>query len=689
MADPRADATSLRRRVARRSAPIAASAALVLSAVMTSGGVAAASTPGRETVAALDPALTAGRGATVNFVEQEAENAVTNGAIIGFDTTAYTLAAEASGRQAVKLTAPGQFVEFTLTRPANAITLRYAIPDAATGGGIEAPLTLSLKGKRLSTLTLTSKYSWLYNQYPFSNDPGAGLVHPDWWVTECSCVPQYTDPAPTFSTPFRPMHFYDEQRVLLGKTYDIGDKVRVSVPAGTNATWTVIDLVDFEKVSPPVRNVPNSLSVLDFGADPTGAADSAGAFDSAIAAANARGKIVFIPAGTYQVNRHILVDDVTINGAGSWWTIIKGHEVALAAPAPDGSVHTGVGFYGKYVNDGGSSNVHLSNFAIEGDVRERIDTDQVNGVGGALSNSTIDGVYIHHTKVGLWFDGPLNNLTVRNTIVADVIADGINFRRGVTNSRVENSFFRNTGDDGMAMWSHNVSTVATDEDATNVFDHNTVQTPTLANGIAVYGGRDNTVSNNLVADPIREGSGLHAGQRFSSTPFTGYLKFTNNTTVRAGTFELNWNIGLGAIWLFALEGSLSADIQVTGDNFLQSTYNAIMLVSDWPVKDLYTITNVHFKDVKVDGTGTSVVSGRTAGSASFENVDARNVGAVGVNNCGSFHFTAAGSEFSLTDLGGNDGGGTTGPWLASWELPNTITCDDRPPVVPPPAPSAW
>jgi hypothetical protein len=689
MADPRADATSFRARAARRSGPIAASAALVLSAVMTSGGVAAASTPGRETVAALDPALTSGRGATVNFVEQEAENAVTNGTIIGFDTTAYTLAAEASGRRAVKLTAPGQFVEFTLTRPANAITLRYAIPDAAAGGGIEAPLTLSLKGKRLSTLTLTSKYSWLYNQYPFSNDPGAGLLHPDWWVTECSCVPQYTDPAPTFSTPFRPMHFYDEQRVLLGKTYDIGDKVRLTVPAGTNAAWTVIDVVDFEKVSPPVRNVPNSLSVLDFGADPTGAADSAGAFDSAIAAAKARGKIVFIPAGTYQVNRHILVDNVTIRGAGSWWTIIKGHEVTLAAPAPDGSVHTGVGFYGKYVDDGGSSNVHLSNFAIEGDVRERIDTDQVNGVGGALSDSTIDGLYIHHTKVGLWFDGPMNNLIVRNTIVADVIADGINFRRGVTNSRVENSFFRNTGDDGMAMWSHNVSTVATDEDANNVFDHNTVQTPTLANGIAVYGGRDNTVSNNVIADPIREGSGLHAGQRFSSTPFAGYLKFTNNTTVRAGTFELNWNIGLGAIWLFALEGSLSADVQVTGDNFLQSTYNAIMLVSDWPVKDLYTITNVHFKDIKVDGTGTSVVSGRVAGSASFENVDARNVGAVGVNNCGSFHFTAAGSEFSLTDLGGNDGGGTTGPWLASWELPNTITCDDRPPVVPPPAPSAW
>jgi hypothetical protein len=114
-----------------------------------------------------------------------------------------------------------------------------------------------------------------------------------------------------------------------------------------------------------------------------------------------------------------------------------------------------------------------------------------------------------------------------------------------------------------------------------------------------------------------------------------------------------------------------------------------MLVSDFPVKDLYSITNVHFKDIKVDGTGTSVVSARVAGSASFENVDARNVGAVGVNNCGSFHFTPAGSEFSLIDLGGNEGGGTTGPWFAPWELPNTITCNDRPAVVPPPPPSPW
>jgi hypothetical protein len=470
------------------------------------------------------------------------------------------------------------------------------------------------------------------------------------------------------------MHFYDEQRLRLDRTYPAGARVRL-----TASGPTVIDLLDSELVGPPHVRVIAS-NVRFFGADPTGRRDSADAFDRAIAFARRTRLKVYVPPGTYQVNRHIIVDDVTIEGAGNWYTVVTGHEVALNPPAPDGSVHTGVGFYGK---PGGSSNVHLSGFAIEGDVRERIDTDQVNGIGGALSNSTVDGLYIHHTKVGMWFDGPLTNLRITNNMIVDQIADAVNFHVGVTNSLVAHNFIRNTGDDGLAMWSESTA------DAGNTFDHNTVQTPTLANGIAIYGGENNTVSNNLVADPIREGSGLHVGSRFGAEPFTGHLWFTGNTTVRAGTYELNWNIGLGAIWLYALDRSIDADIQVVGNHFLDNTYNAIMLVSDWPVKDLYGITNVHFRDIRVDGTGTSVVSARVAGSASFENVDARNVGAVGVNNCGTFHFTPAGSEFTLTDLGGNDGGGTTGPWLAPWELPNTLTCDDRPPVVPPPPPSTW
>lgn len=669
-----------------RTLVAAVAAASLTIGVFATGQTASAAPPPPAspvvTRAALDPALVTGRGADVAFLEQEAENAATDGTVIGGGRSAYTIEAEASGRKAVRL-APGQYVEFTLPAAANAITVRYSIPDAPDGGGLTASLAVKA-GNQKSSLRMTSQYAYLYNQYPFSNDPNAGLLHPDWWITECACVPQFTTPAPTITTPFRPMKFYDEERLLLGKTYKAGEKIRLTAPAGI--AWTLIDLIDTELVGKPFVKLVAS-NVLLFGADPTGRKDSAPAIDKAIAFAKKKGLTVYIPPGTYRVDRHVIVDDVTIQGAGSWYTKIKGSQVTLASPAADGSVHTGVGFYGKDAADGGSSDVHLSGFSIEGDVRERIDTDQVNGVGGAFHDSSFTGLHIQHTKVGLWFDGPMSNVTVEKNIIVDQIADALNFHIGVTDSVARNNFVRNSGDDGMAMWAESRGgTTATN--ARNVFDHNTVQTPTLANGIAIYGGTDNTVSNNLVADTIREGSALHAGSRFGAHPFAGTLTFKDNTTVRAGTYELNWNIGLGSIWIFALEGSISG-IRITGDHYLDSTYNAILLVSDWGVKDLYSLSDVAFTDVRVDGTGTSVLSARIAGGASFQNVDARNVGAVGINNCGSFHFTPAGSEFAVTDLGGNDGGGTTGPWMASWELPNTITCDDRPPVVVPPAPSAW
>ncbi|WP_435817609.1 glycosyl hydrolase family 28-related protein [Micromonospora sediminicola] len=656
-------------------------AAVTAAALVVPPGSAAAATapPGPApavTRAALDPALVAGRGAAVDYVEQEAENARTTGTVIGPDRSAYTLAGEASGRRAVRLL-PGQYVEFTLPRATNALTVRYSIPDAPRGGGITAPLRVAVGRAPARTITLTSQYAWLYNQYPFTNDPDADLLHPDWWITECSCVPAATTPTPVVAKPFRPHHFYDEQRMLLGRTHRAGEVVRLTAPTGTAAAWTVIDLLDAHLVAPP-RVVPRAVNVLAFGADPTGRRESAGAFDRAVAHARRVDRPLYLPPGVFQVNRHVIVDDVTIVGAGSWYTVVKGREVALDTPAPDGSRHTGVGFYGRDAADGGSRHVHLSGFAIDGDVRERIDTDQVNAIGGALNHSTVDGLYLHHTKVGMWFDGPMTGLRVTDTVIADQIADGLNFHTGVTHSSVTNSVVRNSGDDALAMWSEGTA------NASNTFAYNTVQSPVLANGIALYGGADLTVAHNLVADPVREGSAIQIGSRFGAEPFAGRIRITGNTTVRAGTYDLNWNIGLGAIWFYALDRSIDADIQVTGDAYLDNTYNAIMLVSDWPVKDSVRIDNVRFRDIRVDGTGTSVVSARTAGGASFADVDARNVGAVGVNNCGSFHFTPAGSEFGLTDLGDNDGG-----WLAPWLLPNTITCDDRPPVVPPPPPTTW
>ena len=73
------------------------------------------------------------------------------------------------------------------------------------------------------------------------------------------------------------------------------------------------------------------------------------------------------------------------------------------------------------------------------------------------------------------------------------------------------------------------------------------------------------------------------------------------------------------------------------------------------------------KDIRVDGAGTNVINARAFGGASFENVDARNVGHRFINNCGSFNFPPTGPEFEVTLVGGNDGG-----WYdwGTW-------CDDR------------
>ncbi len=49
----------------------------------------------------------------------------------------------------------------------------YSLPVAPGGGGINSTLSLYQNGKLVQKLPVTSKYSWLYGKYPFTNDPKA------------------------------------------------------------------------------------------------------------------------------------------------------------------------------------------------------------------------------------------------------------------------------------------------------------------------------------------------------------------------------------------------------------------------------------------------------------------------------------------------------------------------------------
>jgi hypothetical protein len=516
----------------------------------------------------------------VPFVEYEAENGATNGEIVGPDRSFGSLAAEASGRRAVRLARPGDYVEITLARPANALTLRYAVPDSADGAGLDAEIGLFADGRRLAALPLTSRYGWFYGRYPFSNDPRDGKAH----------------------------HFYDDVRLKLDRTLPAGTRVRFVVEHPDAAAWRVLDVADFEEVGPPLPRPKDALSILDFGADPSGARESSAAVAAAIEAGRKARRPVWIDPGRYRIERHLIVDEVTLEGAGPWYSVLTGR---------------GVGVYGRDAAQGGSRHVTLKDFAIFGEVTDRQDKVQVNGVGGAMSDSDISDLWIQHTKVGLWFDGPMSGLRVRSLRLLDLTADGLNFHRGVTDASVEDSFVRNSGDDGLASWSHRIP------NARISFRHNTIIAPILANAIAAYGGGDIAISDNLVADTVTEGGGLHLGARFKATPFVGRLTIDHDTAARTGAWDANWKTGVGALWLYALDQPITgADIRIEDIELIDSSYEAVQFFGK-------TIEGVSVRRVLIDGAGSYALQLQAGGRAVFEAVVARGLGAVGVYDCGS------------------------------------------------------
>src|SRR3954454_24196104 len=550
-------------------------------------------------------AATGGVGATLPYVEVQAENSATTGTIIG-PTAAYnTLADEASYRKAVTLGA-GKSVEFTTPVPTNSIVFRYSIPDTGGGSVYTAPLSLYIDGTRSTNFTLTNAYSWYYGGYPFSNSPGSN-----------------------------PHHFYDEVHRLFGTSYPAGTTFKLQVDAEDTASSYTIDFADFENIAGTLAQPSGSVSVTSRGADPTGAADSTAAFNSAISSAGAGGT-VWIPEGTFRIPGQLILNNVTIRGAGMWRSTVVG-----AAP----------GFYGNFAPNA-SSGVHLADFAIFGDVQERNDGAQVNGVGGALNNSTVDRLWIEHMKVGAWMDGPFTNLVFNGMRIRNVTADGVNFHNGVTNSKVTNSDLRNLGDDGLATWSEQ------NADVNDSFDHNTVQYPILANGIAIYGGHDNFVTDNRVIDSgLVQGGGIHVAQRFNSTAL-GRPDVLRNTIIRSGSVDPNWQFGVGALWFDARDPAMTGLTNIDNILIQQSPFEAIQFVSG------SQISTVKINNATIQNTGTYVVQEQVGGAATITNSTATGTQAPQpIYSCST--------QFALTE-----GGATSG-------ISGASQCGFSPPPSPP------
>ncbi|HET6531494.1 MAG TPA: discoidin domain-containing protein [Actinoplanes sp.] len=589
--------------------------------------------------AGLSPFDITGRGATVPFVEHEAERAAYTGTKIGPTRYYGQLPSEASGREAVTLDAPGEYVEFTLTKPANAVTFRYSIPDSPDGAGRDASLDVRA-GSEVKAVPVTSKYGWYYGGYPFNNNPGDTNPH----------------------------HFYDEARAMFASTHPAGTKVRIQVSSTAQSPSFTIDLADFELVGDPIGRPANAIDVVaDYGANPNGgAADDTAKFQAAVNAGQAQGRPVYVPPGRYTLWSHVIVDRVTLQGAGPWYTVLGGRHPTQRNQA--------VGIYGKYNGQGGpSQNVTVRDLAIIGDIRERVDADQVNAFGGAMSNSVIDNVWMQHTKVGAWMDGPMDRFTIRNSRILDQTADGVNFHTGVTNSTVTNTFVRNTGDDALAMWAENVPNVG------NSFTRNTIGVTLLANHLVSYGGRDITISDNVAADSLTNGGGIHVANRYpgvnGATAVAGTWTIARNTLIRTGNSDYNWNFGVGAIWFSALNEPFGDPaINITDTDIYDSSYAALHWIEG-------ATRGINLRNVTIVGTGTYALQVQAPSTVSFTNVRASGIAQnPPIHNC-------VGSGFVIVDGGGNSGWQTTtpacGPWPApQWTYTGSPTTPTTPPVTP-------
>ncbi|MBV1948606.1 discoidin domain-containing protein [Streptomyces sp. BV129] len=548
---------------------------------------------------AVAPAAHAAAGATLPFTSVEAESATTTGSRIGPDHTQATLASEASGRQAVRLNS-GQRVEFTVPRAANAVNVAYSVPDGQSGS-----LAVYVNGTRIArTLPVTSKYSYIDTS----------------WIAGA-----------------KNHHFYDNARLLLGQNVQAGDKVAFE----STGTQVTVNVADFEQAAAAATQPAGSVSVVSKGADPSGGGDSTQAFRDAIAAA--QGGTVWIPPGEYRITSSLSgVQNVTLRGAGHWYSVVRGS---------------------RFIDQSNSSGgVHLKDFAVIGEVTERVDSSPDNFVNGSLGpGSSVSGMWLQHLKVGLWLTGNNDNLVVENNRVLDTTADGLNLNGNARGVRVSNNFLRNQGDDSLAMWSLYAP------DSNSSFENNTISQPNLANGIAIYGGTDISVKNNLVSDTNALGSGIAiSNQKFLDpfSPLAGTITVSGNTLVRAGALNPNWNHPMGALRVDSYDSAINATVNITDTTITDSPYSAFEFVSGGGQG--YPVRNVNVTGATVKNTGTVVVQAEAQGAATFKNVSATQVGSAGVYNC---PYPANSGAFSLTDGGGNSGWSSTWADCSTWPQP--------------------
>ena len=496
---------------------------------------------------------TDGYGAKMPYTTHEAENAsVENGATIQQSTDMESTAVEATNQTYVELPKKDAAVTFNVTEPANALNVRYTIPDGASG-----QLDVQVNGSSVGNLDLSSHSAWQYLKGDHEYD-------------------QAIDGS---SARFR----FDETRLLL-KDIQLksGDRISLVKKKDDNVPYG-IDFIELEQAPAPVAQGENSISIVDKGASANDDSDDTAALLAAVEEAKASGKSVYIPEGRFNFDKQVNIeaDNLKISGAGVWHTQLH---------------FTSDKRYGGGIVFGHNSNgIELSNLYMDSNLTSRYNEDaQYKAISGTLGkDSKIHDIWVQHFEVGMWigdYDQTGNmkytdGLVVENARIRNNLADGINFAQGTKNSTVKNSNIRGNGDDGLAIWSSisNGTNAAAEEN--NKFLNNTIESGWRAAGIGIFGGKGHEISGNLIKD-VFAGAGIRVNTVFAGHNFDlndSGIKIHDNTILRSGTTNDLYKLHRGAIDFQQVRGTIkNVDVY---DNKLLNTLADPVITKDFEMGD--------------------------------------------------------------------------------------------------------
>lgn len=478
-------------------------------------------------------------GAKLGYTTYEAEQGeLKNGIVKNAPSSEaeHATAREASGQAYVDLPTNAS-VSFIAQADANAVTVRYTVPDGESG-----KVEVKVNNTVIGTLDLSSKSNWQYlDNYTY---------HPN------DDIKVHDTPAADRLARFQ----FDEVSQLFKDAHiNKGDTVTIT---NLDSTPVGIDLVDLEKAPDAIRQPENSVSITDFGAVANDGSDDYQAFMAAIESAKASKKSVYIPEGQFDFSRPISLyvpDGIKITGAGQWHT--KLHFLNTEAAKYDDKGYASGG--GGITFEPGSKDIDLGNLSMDSNLNSRHDEKaNYKGISGTLgTGSSIHDIKIEHFEAGVWIgdyskNKPLNytdGLTIFNATIRNNFADGVNFAQGTSNSTVINSNIRGNGDDGLATWSSHHENTNAHVAENNRFLNNTVELGWRAAGIGIFGGKGHEVANNLIKDNANWG-----GVRLN-TVFKNSHNFDFNDTGISVHDNLLVNNGTNADTYGRVKGSIDLE----------------------------------------------------------------------------------------------------------------------------------